>query len=145
MREKFSEIMHDDFHDFDELPCIIPDEPSAESDEPHHIERVNSYREAGQRFLAFYDQVLAFIIESENPRLTAWCVAIASGRRLITGGISQVELAAKLGCKKQNVSKVVKQVQSKFGNSIHGIEPMPGQRSATACAKFARVRNKQLK
>jgi len=135
--------------DFEELPDIVPDSlpesglsPESESEQAEHP---NLYREAGLKFLAYYDQVLAFILEADNPRLAAWVIAIASGRRLITGGISQVQLAEKLGCTKGNVSKCVKQVQARFGNSIHGIEPMPGQRSIDSCAKFARVRKEQLK
>lgn len=136
--------------DEDHEVCILPAESDFDlSEHPEmttaaHAGRVNSYREAGQKFLAFYDQVLAFILEYDNPRLAAWVIAMASGRTALTGGISQVELAERFNCTKANVSKCVKLVQARFGNSITGIEPMPGQRSMDACRKFAEIRNQQI-
>ncbi len=104
----------------------------------------NDYREAGRAFISFYDQVLMFILTSENPRLAAWVVAMASGRSLITDGISQKELADRMGITKAAVSKCVKKLQARFGNRIEGIEPMPGQRPQEACRNFARIRTDQL-
>lgn len=102
------------------------------------------YRAAGRAFVAFYDQVLSFILSYDNPRLAAYVVAMASGRSLLTGGISQKELADRLGITKAAVSKAVKNFQARFGNDIAGIEPMPGQRSMQSCKNFARIRTNQL-
>lgn len=130
---------------FDTFSFDAIDARISHADDPDHPKTANAYREAGRDFIAFYDQVLAFILDYENPKLAAWVMAMASGRSLLTGGISQVELAEKLGLTKAAVSKCVKSVQSRFGNRIEGIEPMPGQRTLASCKKFAAVRNHQLK
>jgi hypothetical protein len=128
----------------DHADGIFPDEIGLDEIRDAASHRVHAYREAGFKFLGFYDQVLAFIIAYENPRLAAWCIAIATGRRLLTGGCSQKDLADKLGCTKANIVKCTKAIQARFGNSIAGIEPMPGQRSLASCKTFAQVRNGQL-
>lgn len=115
------------------------------ADDPDGPVVANAYREAGRDFIAFYDQVLAFVMGYENPTLAAWVVAMASGRHLLTGGISQVELAERLGVTKAAVSKAIKTFQASAGNNIAGIEPMPGQRQIESCRTFAKVRNQQLK
>jgi hypothetical protein len=109
---------------------------------PAHL--ANPYREAARHFISFYDQVLAFILAYENPRLAAYVAAMGSGRALLTGGISQKELADRLGITRSAVSKAVKNFQASVGNEIAGIEPMPGQRSTESCRKFSIVRNQQL-
>jgi hypothetical protein len=128
---------HFSFHEVDPRIC--------HADDPDRQDVVNAYREAGRDFIAFYDQVLAFVMTYESPILAAWVVAVASGRHLLTGGISQVELAERLGVTRATVSKAVKTFQASFGNDIAGIEPMPGQRTLASCKKFAETRNHQLK
>lgn len=131
------------------LDCILPAEPHKD-EYPHdptgkdHAQAVNSYREAAKNFLPFLDQVLAFVINYENPRLAAFVIAIATGRTALTNGISQKELADRVGLTRAAVSKCTKSVQARFGNSISGIEPMPGQRSMSSCRKLSEVRNNQL-
>lgn len=128
------------FHtfNFDEIDARIHPDAAPHSE--------HEYRAAGRAFLGFFDQCLSFMLayETNNPRLAVWVVAIASGRGHITGGISQQELADRLGIKKAAVNKAVKTFQASFGNDIAGIEPMPGQRSQVSCHKFAAVRNQQL-
>ncbi len=106
--------------------------------------RPNHYRAAALKFFPFLDQVLAFVIEYDNPRLAAWVIAIAAGRISLTEGITQRQLADKFGVTKAAVSKCVKTVQARFGNSIAGIEPMPGQRAKESCRKFAEIRHGQI-
>ena len=128
-----------DTFSFDEIDARI-----CHADDPDHPKTANAYREAGRDFIAFYDSSLAFVMTYENPQLAAWVLAMASGRSLLTGGISQVQLAEKLGLTKAAVSKCVKSVQARFGNRIEGIEAMPGQRTQASCRKFAAVRKSQL-
>ncbi len=112
-----------------------------EASGPH---ATNAYREAGRAFIAFYDQSLGFILSYPDARLAAYVVAMASGRSLLTNGISQKELADRLGITRACVSKAVKNFQARFGNDIAGIEPMPGQRSMESCKNFSNVRKNQL-
>src|SRR5688572_24455724 len=83
---------HEAVEDFE----FIPDEIKLEHVRTLGASRVNLYREAGQNFLSFFDQVLVLILESENPRLATMCIAQATGRRLISGGIAQTEIAEKM-------------------------------------------------
>jgi hypothetical protein len=122
----------------------LPDEITIADVREIHAAPPNSYREAGRRFLAFFDQSIAFISTYENPRLAALCVAHATGRSLITGGKSQQQIADELSLSRAAVNKCVKTVQSQLGSNICGISPMPGQRSVEACRHFAEVRVKQL-
>lgn len=132
-----------------ELPTVFSDEPPEDETGhalcPHcHKRRINDYRAAAIRWLAFFDQALSFVLQHNNPRLAAWVLAIATGRVTLTNGITQRQLAERLGLTKAAVSKAVKNVQAAFGSSIEGIEPMPGQRSMDSCRNFARARNKQI-
>lgn len=128
------------FHtfDFDEIDARIHPDAAPHSE--------HEYRAAGRAFLGFFDQCLAFMLtyETEHPQLPVAVVALACGRSHILGGVSQKEIADRLGISKAAVSKAVKTFQASFGNDIAGIEPMPGQRSQASCHKFAAVRNQQL-
>lgn len=134
--------MDADFHpfDFENLDSRIHADTGPDTGQ----HTANAYREAGRAFVAFYDQVLNYLLTCDNPRLAAYVVAMASGRSLLTGGISQKELGDRLGLSKAAVSKAIKTFQASFGNRIAGIEPMPGQRAIESCRRFATVRNHQL-
>jgi len=130
--------------DFTPLNFDEPDPRICTADDPDAEDVVNAYREAGRDFIAFFDQILFFIMSHPDPKLAAWVAAMASGRHLLTGGISGKELGERLGLTKAAVSKSIKTLQARLGNDIAGTPAMPGQRSVESCQKFAQIRNSQL-
>jgi hypothetical protein len=104
----------------------------------------NSYRQAALKFLPLLDQILVFIMMHENPRFAVWVAAASIGRTSVTAGASQMDIAEKFSVTKAAVNKATKTLQAHLGNSIFGIEAMPGQRKKESCQKMARARNKQI-
>ena len=99
-----------------------------------------AYREAATYFVGVLDGVLTFMKVAENKPLAVDCLAAAFGRHHITGADSQEQIGRNNGVGKADVSREIKRIQKRFGSSIKGIEPMPGQRSKQACDKFSKTR-----
>lgn len=124
-------------------------EPHVDPVYPDEHEPQTPFREIARLFLGELDRILAFIIESENPRLAAYCLAFAMGRNDLTGCKTPADIARKCGVGQimgadndgvACVSGVIKKIQRRFGKNIAGIQPMPGQRTESACKTFSKTR-----
>lgn len=117
------------------LTAELEESPFAEDDGPPNI-----YREAAEKANDFYKNCARAIKEFKGDRAFAFDVwLLTMGWYQILGVRDQVELAAKWGCDKANVSKLVKKFQA-----ILGLPPMPGQRSLEGCNRMRAVRKSQL-
>lgn len=104
----------------------------------------NLYREASARMLDFIFDALRVVKSYKgNESFASDCLCAALGGRgwAIIGVRDQDELARKWGCTKQNVSKLIKKMQSP---AMLNLPPMPGQRSLNGCANMSRQRKAQL-
>lgn len=122
------------------VPVIMDDEDALRADQIR-----NGYREAGIQYISELKRILMFIIESDNPKHSALAIACAFGFSGITDGMTQKQIGDKFGIGKAAVSRCVKLIQSRFGNSKHGVSPMPGQKSKIACKTYSTKRKEQLK
>lgn len=104
-------------------------------------EKRNAYREAARRAQDFYRTGFAVVKEFRGDRGFAFdCFLLALNWLDILGVDSQVKLADKWGCSKENVRKLVDDIQNKCG-----IPTTPSQRSAKGRAKMSARRKSQLK
>jgi len=110
------------------------------------LERPNIHREEGLKFLEFMFNALRAIKSYQgNKEFALDCFLAAlggSGWAIIGGANDQSELAAKWGCTKANVSKLVKKFQAK---GFLNLPPAPGQRDLTGCRVMKQKRKGQLK
>lgn len=121
------------------VPVIMDDEDAMRADQIR-----NGYREAGIQYISELKRILAFVIESEHPKHSALAIACAFGFTGITEGLTQKQIGDKFGIGKAAVSRCVKLIQARFGASKHGVSPMPGQKSKTACKTYSTKRKAQL-
>jgi KaiC/GvpD/RAD55 family RecA-like ATPase len=106
---------------------------------------VNHLREfAVERIDEVMKRAFRIIRYSRNTRVVIDSMALAFGWYSEIGGVTNsTELSKRLKCSKANITKFVKQFQDVLPPAMNQIEPMPGQRSNEARAKFAQTRNTQ--
>lgn len=100
------------------------------------------WQEAGGRTLQFLDGIFAIILDFRGSKAFAVdCACLAMGRAHLLGPHNtQVLLAQKWNCTKENVRKLVDKFQE-----LNGIMPMPGQREKEGRENMSRRRKEQLK
>ena len=104
---------------------------------------VNIFREVASRAHDFFMNGARIVKEYKGDRGFAFdCWMLALGWYPILGVRDQTELAAKWRCKKANVSKLVKKIQS---DGFLNLPPAPGQRSLAGCKTMKQSRKEQLK
>ena len=102
----------------------------------------NIYREVASISFDFFKSCARTIKEFKGDRAFAFdCWLLAMGWYPILGVRDQVALAAKWGCSKANVTKLVKKFQ---GPGFLNLPPMPGQRSISGCDTMRTKRKTQL-
>lgn len=101
----------------------------------------NEYREAALKANKFYDRGIAYVNAHRKNFLLTWdCWLLAMEKYDLLGVDNQVDLAARHNVTKQDVGKIVNQIQ-------HRIEmrPSPNQRKQAGRKNMSESRKAQLK
>ena len=121
-------------------PGVVEEATSAEEETRDLEARI--WAEARSSTLQFLDGIFAVIQDFRGAKgFAVDCACLAMGRTHLLGAHNtQVLLAKKWNCSKENVRKLVDKFQE-----LNGIMPMPGQRAEAGRENMSRQRKGQLK
>ncbi len=118
------------------LPIIMDEEDAIAADAAAAEERLSAYREASERGIDFFQKWAMAIKSFKGSRDFAIdCGFLALGWTRMLGVDSQVKLAERWKCEKENVRKLVNHIQK-----LCGAPPTPNQRSEEGRQKMAVTR-----
>ncbi len=117
----------------------MDDEDAFERASEQHVQ--NAYREASEHYLDFMKRwAMAVKSFKGKPGLALDCGLLALGFTDILGCQTQVQLARRWTCTKENVRKLVNHIQK-----LTGAPPTPGQRSEEGRKNMSEKRKGQLR
>ncbi len=121
------------------LDAIMDDEDALAADST--AQRLSDYREAAEKATDFFRRLVMSVMAFKGNKAFALdCACLALNWTDIIGCDSQVKLADRWKCKKENVRKLMAHIQK-----LTGAPPTPNQRSEDGRKKMSNKRRGQLK